>query len=41
MPCESRFIKTFLNILGVLEILCIFTLAVEGKVGKTYIDESS
>ena len=31
---ESRFVMTFLNILGVTEILCSFRLVLEGKMGK-------
>ena len=31
---ESRFIMTFLTILGVTEILCSFRLVLEGKTGK-------
>ena len=31
---ESRFIMTFLTILGVTEILCSFRLVLEGKAGK-------
>ena len=31
---ESRFVMTFLTILGVMEILCNLRLAVEGKIGK-------
>ena len=31
---ESRFIMTFLNILGVMETLCSFRLVPEGKTGK-------
>ena len=31
---ESRFVMTFLTILGVTEILCSFRLALEGKTGK-------
>ena len=31
---ESRFIMTFLTILGVTEILCSFKLVLEGKTGK-------
>ena len=31
---ESRFIMTFLTILGVIEILCSFRLVLEGKAGK-------
>ena len=37
---ESRFIMTFLTILGVTEILCSFRLVLEGKAGKE-IPESS
>ena len=37
---ESRFIITFLTILGVIEILCSFRLVLEGKTGKE-IPESS
>ena len=31
---ELRFAMTFLTILGVMEILCSFTLVLEGKTGK-------
>ena len=31
---ESRFVMTFLTILGVMEILCRFRLVLEGKIGK-------
>ena len=31
---ESKFIMTFLSILGVTEILCSFRLVVEAKTGK-------
>ena len=31
---ESRFVMTFLTILGVTEILCSFSLVLEGKTGK-------
>ena len=31
---ESRFVMTFLTILGVPEILCSFRLVLEGKIGK-------
>ena len=31
---ESRFVKTFLTILRVIEILCSFRLVLEGKTGK-------
>ena len=37
---ESRFIMTFLTILGVTEILCSFRLVLEGKTGNE-IPESS
>ena len=37
---KSRFITTFLTILGVTEILCSFKLVLEGKTGKE-IPESS
>ena len=37
---KSRFIITFLTILGVTEILCSFKLVLEGKTGKK-IPESS
>ena len=37
---KSRFIMTFLTILGVTEILCSFRLVLEGKTGKE-IPESS
>ena len=37
---ESRFVVTFLTILGVMEILCTFRLVLEGKTGKE-IPESS
>ena len=37
---ESRFVMTFLTILGVIEILCSFRLILEGKTGKE-IPESS
>ena len=37
---ESRFLMTFSNILGVMEILCSFRLVLEGKTGKE-IPESS
>ena len=37
---ESRFIMTFLAILGVIEIVCSFRLALEGRIGKE-IPESS
>ena len=31
---ESRLVMTFLTILKIMEILCSFTLALEGKTGK-------
>ena len=37
---ESRFVMTFLTILGVMEIVCSFRLVLEGKTGKE-ISESS
>ena len=37
---ESRFVMTFLTILGAMEILCSFRLILEGKTGKE-IPESS
>ena len=37
---ESRFVMTFLTILGVMEILCSFRLVLKGKTGKQ-IPESS
>ena len=37
---ESRFVMTFLNILGIKKILCSFRLVLEGKTGKE-IPESS
>ena len=37
---ESRFVMTFLTILGVMDILCSFRLVLEGKTGKE-IQESS
>ena len=37
---ESRFVMTFLTVLGVMEILCSFRLVLEGKTGKE-IPESS
>ena len=36
----SRFVMTFLTILGIMEILCSFRLVLEGKTGKE-IPESS
>ena len=37
---ESRFVMTFLTIVGVIDILCSFRLVLEGKTGKD-IPESS
>ena len=37
---ESRFVMTFLTILGVTEILCSFRLVLEGKTGKEMPDSS-
>ena len=37
---ESRFVMTFLTILGVMEILCSLRLVLDGKIGKE-IQESS
>ena len=37
---KSRFVMTFLTIVGVIEILCSFRLVLEGKTGKE-IPESS
>ena len=37
---ESRFIMTFLIILGVMEILCSFRLVLEGKTGKEILKSS-
>ena len=37
---ESRFVMTFLTLLGVMDILCCFRLVLEGKTGKE-IPESS
>ena len=37
---ESKFVMTFLTILGVTEILCSFRLVLEGKTGEE-IPESS
>ena len=34
---ESRFVMTFLNILGVAEILCSFRLVLEGKTASKYL----
>ena len=38
---ESRFVMTFLTILGVIEILCRFRLVLEGKAGKEIPESSS
>ena len=35
---ESRFVMTFLTILGVTKILCSFRLVLEGKIGKEIIE---
>ena len=37
---ESRFVTTFLTILGVTEILCSFRLALEGKIDKEILESS-
>ena len=37
---ESRFIMTFLTILGVIEILCRFRLVLEGRTGKEILESS-
>ena len=37
---ESRFVMTFLTILGVMEILCSFRLVLEGKTGKGIAESS-
>ena len=37
---KSRFVMTFLTILGVTEILCSFRLVLEGKTGKEIPDSS-
>ena len=37
---ESRFVMTFLTILGVIEILCSFRLVLQGKTGKEIPDSS-
>ena len=37
---ESRIIMAFLTILGVMEILCSFRLALEGKIGKEITEPS-
>ena len=37
---KSRFIMTFLTILGVTEILCSFKLVLEGKTGKEILESS-
>ena len=38
---ESKFIMTFLTILGVAEMLCSFRLVLNGKAGKAIPPESS
>ena len=38
---ESRFVVTFLTILGVMEISCNFRLVIEGKTGKEIPESSS
>ena len=38
---ESKFIMTFLTILGVAEMLCSFRLVLDGKAGKAIPPESS
>ena len=37
---ESRFVITFLTILGVMVILCSFRLVLEGKRGKQVVESS-
>ena len=37
---ESRFIMTFLTILGVTEILCSFRLVIEGNISKEILESS-
>ena len=37
---ESRFVMTFLTILGVIEILCSFRLVLERKTGKVTSESS-
>ena len=37
---ESRFVMTFLTILGVTEILCSFRLVLEGETGQEIIESS-
>ena len=37
---ESKFVMTFLTILGVMEILCSFRLVLEGKIGKEILQSS-
>ena len=37
---ESKFVMTFLTILGVLDILCSFRLLLEGKTGKEIAESS-
>ena len=38
---QSKFIMTFLTILGVAEMLCSFRLVLEGKTGKEMSEPSS
>ena len=37
---ESKFVMTFLTILGVMDILCNFRLVLEGKTGKEIAESS-
>ena len=37
---ESKFVMTFLTILGVTEILCSFRLVLEGKTGEEILESS-
>ena len=37
---DSRFVMTFLAILGVMDILCSFRLVLEGKTGKEILESS-
>ena len=37
---ESKFVMTFLTILGVTEILCSFKLVLEGKAGTKILESS-
>ena len=37
---ESRFVMTFLTVLGVIEMLCSFRLVLEGKTGKEIPDSA-